>query len=418
MRAARHIARLIVLGAGFCMLAPWSQAQEPEDTIDAAEADAGLARRKFTWNSYEGPYFTARVGGGFLYDYLAYSQDDDSKQQMTLRPVDDVRDFRVLVKGGFPKLPRLTYTIGYMYDVAAETWRWRQTGLMFDVPELHGNFFLGRSKEGFSTSKIMVGYHGWTNERAAINDALLPILADGIKWMATSPKGKLVYSFGWFEDTRTEYESFNKNDNQFTARAVLLPYAADADSMLHLSLGYRYGEADDGQFRYRSKPESSFAQTFAIDTGSFPAHHANTIGVEAFFQRGPFMAGTEYYFHQVRAEQRGDPYFHGGEVVATYILTGETRPYNRRGAFFQGVIPSRSVFEGGPGAWEVVLRLSYADLDSGPIDGGKFWRLTPMVSWYLSEQVRFELAYGYSELDRFGVTGGTQFFQTRIQFSL
>ena len=76
----------------------------------------------------------------------------------------------------------------------------RQTGLMLDIPALYGDIFVGRTKEGFSTSKIMVGYQGWTNERAAINDAFLPILADGIKWNGYVPSGEFVYNIGWFGD--------------------------------------------------------------------------------------------------------------------------------------------------------------------------------------------------------------------------
>ena len=38
-----------------------------------------------------------------------------------------------------------------------------------------------------------------------------------------------------------------------------------------------------------------------------------------------------------------------------------------------------------------------------------------MVNWYLSDHVRLELVYGYGSLDRFGLVGKTQFFQTRLQ---
>jgi len=114
----------------------------------------------------------------------------------------------------------------------------------------------------------------------------------------------------------------------------------------------------------------------------------------------------------------GNVLFHGGNVVAAWTITGETRPYNAPGAFFEAVSPTRTVFEGGPGAWEAVLHVSYIDLDSGMFHGGKFWRLTPMVNWHLSDNVRVDLEYGYGELDRFGLDGGTQFFQGRIQFTL
>ena len=65
-----------------------------------------------------------------------------------------------------------------------------------------------------------------------------------------------------------------------------------------------------------------------------------------------------------------------------------------------------------------MTNFSYVDLDGGTRQGGKFWRLTPMVNWHFSDHVRLELAYGYGSLDRFGLVGKTQFFQTRLQLLL
>ena len=390
-----------------------------DDQLDAAEADGVEPRRQLVaWNHYQGPYFTLRVGAGFGYDYSAYAQDANSKQQMTLSPVAAVRDFRLLLKGRFPTIPRLTYTLGYMYDGSAKAWRFRQTGLMVDVPELLGGFFIGRTKEGFSSNKIMVGYFTWTGERATMNEALIPILGDGIKWTGRIPSGKLVYNVGYFMDELSQTESFNKNDSQFVGRAVWLPNAGSDKPLLHLAVEGRFAEANNGQLQYRSRPEVFQAQTYAIDTGKFPANHANALGVEAYYRPGSLMFGMEYFLNKVSSQQTDNPLFHGGEVFAAYLFTGEVRPYNTRGAFFEAVSPARTVFEGGPGAWEGVLRFSYTDLDSGTIQGGKFWRITPMVSWYLSDNVRMEFTYGYGVLDRFGLSGATQFFQTRLQILL
>jgi phosphate-selective porin OprO/OprP len=88
------------------------------------------------------------------------------------------------------------------------------------------------------------------------------------------------------------------------------------------------------------------------------------------------------------------------------------------GGLFKDISPKRTVFEGGPGAWELVLRYSTVDLVDKGINGGKFKRFTPMMNWYLSDNVRLELGYGYGHLDRFNLKGNTQFFQTRIQFQL
>ena len=406
---------------GMSALSPMIAVMDPSinTVLDAAEADGDLPRRRLiSWNEYEGRFITARLGGGLLYDYNGFWQDPTSKEQMFLEDKVDLRDFRLILKGRFPFAPRFSYTLGYMYDKAKEDWRFRQTGIMVEVPELWGSIFFGRTKEGFSTSKMMVGYQGWTNERAAINDAFLPILADGIKWSGYVPSGKFVYNFGWFGDSRTENESFNKNDNQFAARAVWLPFTGTDRGVLHLALEARSAASNDGFLRYRSKPESFLAQSYAIDTGEFPAEHANTIGIEAYYRPGPLMFGMEYFFNQVQSEEENDPFFHGGEVFVSYLLTGETKPYNLRGGYFERTSPMRTVFEGGQGAWELVLRYSYADLDSQAIRGGTFQRITPMVNWHLSDNVRLEFVYGYGILDRFGVRGGTHFFQSRIQFQL
>jgi phosphate-selective porin len=92
--------------------------------------------------------------------------------------------------------------------------------------------------------------------------------------------------------------------------------------------------------------------------------------------------------------------------------------YNTRGGFFNQVSPLRPVFQGGPGAWEIVTRFSYIDLDSAALHGGKFSRFTPMVNWHMSDNVRVELTYGYGSLDGFALVGKTQFFQTRLQLQL
>jgi phosphate-selective porin OprO/OprP len=80
------------------------------------------------------------------------------------------------------------------------------------------------------------------------------------------------------------------------------------------------------------------------------------------------------------------------------------------GGYFRSIAPKRPVFEKG--------RFSYSDLDSHLARGGRFARFTPMVNWYLSDNVAWEAACGYGRLDKFNLNGSTQFFQTRLQLVL
>ena len=74
---------------------------------------------------------------------------------------------------------------------------------------------------------------------------------------------------------------------------------------------------------------------------------------------------------------------------------GRRAPNNTVGGYFKDIEPKRPVFGGGPGTWELVLRNSYPDLDSHNVQGVTFGRITPMVNWYLSQNVRLEMGYGY-----------------------
>jgi phosphate-selective porin OprO/OprP len=386
--------------------------------LEAGDDEVGDPVRKLiTWNEFRDRKFHIRFGGGFLYEYAAYAQDAASKEQFAMHPLWMLRDTRLLIKGGFDWKRPVTFTAGIMYDEPADKLEVRQSGIMVAVPELWGHVFIGRQKEGVSLNKVMNGYSGWTMERATISDATLPILADGIKWMGHLPRRHLSWSLGYYRDTTSEHQKFSTYEHQVAARMAWAPPVEQGDTVLHLGLSARYGKPEDGRLRVRSRPEA-FEAPYFVDTGAFPARSARLAGLEAYYRPGPLLVGTEYYVQEVDALEKGHPLFHGGDVVVSWMASGETRRYNAPGAFFEGISPARPVFEGGPGGWELVVRFSYIDLDDGALRGGKFWRLTPMVNWHLSDNVRLELTYGYGSLERFDLVGKTQFFQTRLQLQL
>jgi phosphate-selective porin OprO/OprP len=388
-----------------------------DGTIEAGESESEPPRRQLiSWNEFEGPFFTIRLGAGLLFDYAAYSQDAPSEQQFDLPSDGDLRDFRLLLKGRLKFRRPVTWSTGFMYDGADDTWLFRETGIMVAVPELWGHIFVGRTKEGFSLNKVMVGYAGWTPERATISDATIPILADGVKWLGFLPNVGLLWNLGFYGDWLSEDQKFSSYDNQLVGRVAWLP-GEPGDRVLHVGVSARYGTPDDGVLRLRSRPES-FLSPYFVDTTGFDADNSKMLAPEIYYRRGSLLLGSEYFFQRVSAPESGNPFFHGGDAVVSWLLTGETRAYNTRGGFFNQVSPARTVFEGGPGAWELVGRASYIDLNGGTLRGGRFWRLTPMVNWHMSDHVRLELAYGYGSLNRFDLVGKTQFFQSRLQIQL
>ena len=389
-----------------------------EDTITAAETDAPV-RRLVKFNEVEGKAGSIRVGFGLLFDYARFDQDETSKEQFPdLDNQWKYRDGRVLLSGRFGFERPITWSAGIMYDGANKEWVMRQTGIMVAVPEIWGHVFVGRTKEGFSLNKVMIGYGGWTHERAPINDATVPILADGVKWLGYAPKARILWNLGVYGDALSEGQGFSSYSNQISGRLAWVPIlSADGGTLLHIGVAERFGKVKDGQLRLKARP-GAWAAPFFIDTAQFPADSTRLTGTEIYYRPGSLTFGSEYFFQRVDSPETGNPFFHGGEVVATWLITGEVRTYNTKGGYLNQISPKKPVFSGGPGAWEIVAHFSRADLDSKSISGGTYWRFTPMVNWYLSDNFRLEGIYGYGSLDRFGGVGKTHFLQFRIQTQL
>lgn len=374
------------------------------------------------WRLFPGRITTFKFGGGFLYEFAGYKQDGIAKQQMDsigskLEPTFAVRDFRLVASGKFNTKRAFSWKFGAMYDGPTDSWFIRESGLMIGVPKLWGSFFVGRTKEGFSFNKVMNGYSGWMMERQMAID-VIPILADGVKWLGYLPKQRIFWNAGVFADWLSKNQSFSTYKWQTAIRFGWLPiYSPEKNEVLHVGINYRYGQPEDDKIRVRSRPEANPAPRF-IDTGDFSSTQSNHFGTEIYYTSGPWMFGSEIYWHRFSSSTVNDPMFFGGEIVTSYMITGESRPYYTATSILGFVPVKKSVFKGGPGAWEVLFRASTLNLDGGAIQGGKFWRITPMVNWYLSKDIRLELAYGYGVLDRFNLKGATQFFQTRIQFTL
>jgi phosphate-selective porin OprO/OprP len=382
-----------------------------------AQARPDATADTLNWNEFDLGFTTFRFGANLMIDYATFGQSEASKEQIVLNPGFRLRDVRLMFRGRFRGDWGATWQVSVMFDEPTNTLRFRQTGFTLPLPEPWGRIFIGRTKEGVSSNKHMPGTFGWTLERFAFSDAALPILADGIRWHGYAPKAHLIWQVGAYADWYSDIEAFSKDEHTYVTRLVWVSNPADsATALLHLGINGRIGKPDENELRLRSRPEA-FRAPYYIDTGVFPAKWTYTTGPEVYYREGPWLAGTEYYLQKVDSPETGNPIFHGGDIFVTRLIGTASRTYNPLGGYFGGVRPDVSIFEGGLGAWEAVLRFSYADLDNGTIDGGSFWRITPMASWYLSSHIRVALAYGYGVLDRFDLEGVTHFFQTRMQFS-
>ena len=384
--------------------------------------DDYLKQSKKPPNEFEGSYSTFRIGLGYILDGAAYNQDAVFKKQMdsaglVVNSKVETRDFRIFASGILKTKRTVAWKAGFMYDGDKKIWLLRETGLTIGVPELFGHIFIGRTKEGYSMVKVMNGHSPWTAERQMALD-VIPILADGVKYFGMLPKPRIFWNLAYFNDILSKGQSFSTYSWQYDARIGWLPiYNKEKNHVLHIAANLRYGKPLDGKIALKSRPESNPAPQI-INTGTFTADHSVHYGGEIYYSTGRMLFGSEIMTHSFNATGSEDHHFVGGDVFATYIFTKTRRPYNTMGSIFGFVPVEKPVFKGGWGEWEAVLRFSALDLDDGSIHGGKFWRITPMVNWYMTKILRTEFIYGYGVLDRYNLKGTLQVFQFRLQLTI
>jgi phosphate-selective porin OprO/OprP len=399
------------------------ESDKQETTEESAETDFTLpVRRRIVkdWSVYDLKYLTFKWGIYTIIDAGRAVQSDESEALLEAEHGFKIRDFRFTFSGKIAIERPLTYTMGLMYDGPTNSWFPRETGIQIGIPELWGNIFLGRQKEGISLNKITVGYAVWTMERMPFTDALIPIMADGIKWLGVHPSKHANWNVAFFHNELPKSPSKGVYDNAFVARISILPLRDvddDRAPLLHLGAAYHWGQYSDDMAQARSRPES-FTAGYFLDTGEFPAEQNHILGLEAYFRKASLLMGAEYLFCWNDAPTVGNPFFHGGEAFVAWAPTGEIRPYIDIGGKIGFLQPERSLFERGIGAFELVFHGSYTDFDDQAIDGGRFWRLTPQLNWYLDNMVSLRINYGLGHLDRFGGDAYTHFFQWRVQFQI
>jgi phosphate-selective porin OprO/OprP len=219
-----------------------------------------------------------------------------------------------------------------------------------------------------------------------------------------------------------------------TGRITYLPwYLCDGREYLHLGAAYSFRGSKNDEARFRAQPEARLGAAnpnvpFFVDTGLIPSDHFQIAGLESAWIHGSFSLQSEYMMCSVDADDGTDPFFNGWYAQASYFLTGEYRPYQRKLAILDRVIPNTNFIRYlgdpddkrtcyGPGAWEVAVRLSQVDLNDDGWTGGRNTDFTAGLNWYLTPHLRFTSNYIHAmPRDQAGVDSEADIFAMRGQF--
>lgn len=242
---------------------------------------------------------------------------------------------------------------------------------------------LGKQKELISMERISsLAYLPW-QERSAPADAFLPSRNIGVTISGNGFDQRMTWAGGVYNDWFDTGKVFNKSTDHYVGRLTWLPYReANEDVLLHLGVGLRYDDAHE-EVRYKTRPEF-YQAPFFVDTGPMAANGALTCATEVSYRMGPVWLAGEYIRSWVDAPELGDPVLDGYHVGISWVLTGEMRRYNKKNGTLDRYPVARSVYQGGPGAWEAATRWSSIDLADGAVSGSAMDILSAGVNWWLS----------------------------------
>jgi phosphate-selective porin OprO/OprP len=214
--------------------------------------------------------------------------------------------------------------------------------------------------------------------------------------------------------------------NPVTGGAPTVTFSTDAEILDRSGGDNRYGNnLNPPPAGFKASPGN---QNNWVSTGAILAASSTIYSLETLYNNGPFSVQAEYQFAfidgaTIGGKNRGDLGFTGGYVQAGYFLTGESRQYDKRLGRLNSEYIARpntpfwlvkgddGRFNYGLGAWEVAVRFSRLDLNSGPVsavgvplvNGGILDQWEAALNWHLNNNLRVQFVYLHA--DRFGFYG-------------
>jgi phosphate-selective porin OprO/OprP len=354
---------------------------------------------------------TARLGAEMIVDWTGFQQDANSVALHGVQPDRfEVRSARLQVGGGLWADGRLSYRVAAQYrgfDIDPQrNWDVTDLSLTWAANAAGSRINIGQIRETFSYETIGSTASMPQSERvlglfaASRNIGVSATHVFGADRDWTASIGLYRDSFG-----------FSGSGTGSTARVTHLMWEdAAAGRYLHVGASVRHRPGDDGVIRYRGRPGSNVADDF-VDTGEFPASGANHLGIEGLWANGGVSVLGEYVLARVSSPERRNPIFQGFYVVGSWVITGETRPYDRATGLAQRLVPT-----GRWGATEVMARYSAVDLDGGDVRGGSFDRLEFGANWWATTRWKWGLLAGRTWSRQAGVRGRTDSVLLRAQW--
>lgn len=363
--------------------------------------------------------YRGKIGAKLHWDAANYDWEDS---QDRIRNDSGLRRARLYTTGSFYLRVPVSYKVEA--EVANQDFYVREVYLWLAQLRFVQSLKVGHFKAPMTLEGCTSAGDTLFLERASPVEAFGPGVMFGIQPAGTSADKRRTWAFGCFADAgNSDVSEASRSLTRAIGRTTWLPLVegdgAGESSLIHLGVSGQYMRLGRDDLQFRSRPESYFAPRL-VDTGGISADDAVTWGVEFAAQRNSLSLQSEFLETLAYGTEQGDLVFNGWYVAASWLMTGETRPYNRNTGAFGHVVPRRpfSLRDRAFGAWEMVLRFSSLDLDSRNVNGGTMRLATVGLNGHLTTHLRimFDCATGR-------VTGGEnegdlQILEGRVQYEL
>ena len=225
---------------------------------------------------------------------------------------------------------------------------------------------------------------------------------------------------GWYADSSSaDTGDASQSNTRLMGRATYLPIdnkTAKYPHIMHWGVSGSAMTSTGSGFQYRSRPQNHLAP-YLVDTGVIDGDRAIVGGAEAAWVKGPLSLQSELLM-STGNDNLGNTFRFGGAYLSgSWVLTGESRLYDRKIGVFKGIDPSRNFsFRNRTwGAWQWAVRASHLDLTDGNIQGGVMNIVSTGLNCYLTKRNRIMLDCGYADIKDSATPGDLLFLQTRFQ---
>ncbi|HVW00463.1 MAG TPA: porin [Planctomycetaceae bacterium] len=399
------------------------QEGDPADSEEAPGADLraqikqlqedfkGLQKKE---NALEGkPYPRVKANGFFQADYAWFSQDAANKQQ--LGNIQDGWDFR---RVRFNLRGDVSDNVEYASEMdfagsGRPSFRDVSMTIRRDIPLIR-NLKFGYWRQPFGMASLTSSRNFPLLERG-LTQTFVPFRQIGMGTFGINEAKSATYAASVY---RFPSDNFGGNLGDsggygMAGRVTWLPWCdADETHLLHLGAAYSFANPSTNTIQYQTTNEvdQSAGGTLPgqlgttppfVNTGVMPARNQNLFGLELASRHGAFWTQSEVMWAQVNQINAPVVTFPAMYSEAGYLLSrGDRREYDKNAAVFAGVDPERDFGKEGWGAFEIVGRISYIDLNSQNIHGGRLVDLSTGLNWYLNEYAKLQFVHIHSFLDR------------------